>query len=88
MRWVPLTVALVTAGCGGRVEQSPPCQAFAGCIRAMDAAAGQTTNLDRFDAAGACWVNSDTSLMCTTGCERGLARLRERTLGLPAECAS
>lgn len=88
MRLAMLCSGLVLAGClGGPVEQSPGCATYVACLRALDADAGTTTNLDRFVPGGACWVNGVTGEGCATGCERALTRLKERTPALPAECA-
>ncbi len=76
------------AGClGGPVTQSPSCATYVACMRALDADAGTTTNLDRFLPGGACWVNSVTGDGCATGCQRGVAWLQARQAPLPAECA-
>ena len=89
MRWVyraALAAACLSFGCG-RPTQSTQCQAFITCVKAIDAMAGQVTNLDRFEASGVCWRNEETAEGCAAGCRSGLDRLRERTFGLPAECA-
>jgi hypothetical protein len=79
---------LVLSGClGGPMEQTAGCAAYVACLRATDAAAHTSTNVARFEPGGACWVNVPTGEVCATGCERGLAWLRARSAGLPAECA-
>jgi hypothetical protein len=82
-----LVVAVGAAGCSeASVPQSAACAAFVACIGAIDAAASQTTNLDRYVEGGACWDNQNLGRSCTTSCERTLERMRERVAGLPAEC--
>jgi hypothetical protein len=83
---IPLGLALLAAGCG-RLPQSTQCQAFVTCVKALDAADGQPTNVDRFLDTGVCWRNEATADGCTTGCQSGLDRLRARSPALPAECA-
>lgn len=71
-------VVLVLCGCWGNpVSQSPECAAWVGCIRALDADAGQTTDLERFVEGGFCWNNPTLAQGCTTACARALARLPE-----------
>ena len=82
-----MMAGLLVAGCWGLpVDQSPECATYVRCIDALDRAAGQTTNLDRYDAQGACWGNPELGRGCTTSCRRGLERLRTREPSLPAEC--
>lgn len=77
MRWLPMVVGL--AGCwGSPVGQAAACEAYVACIRALDADAGVTTNLDRFVPGGFCWNNPTLAEGCTTACVRALERLRER----------
>jgi hypothetical protein len=86
MRW-PLVTALLLTGCFGTpVDQAPECRAFTACTRALDAAAGQTTNLSRFDEGGFCWNNDALGSTCRSACARALTRLRERSPSLPTEC--
>ena len=82
-----LAAGLVTTGCWGLpVDQSPQCAAYVGCIEAIDRAADQTTNLDRYVVDGACWDNPELGRGCTTSCARALERLQTREPSLPAEC--
>lgn len=68
-------VALVMAGCwGSPVGQAPECRAWVACIRALDADAGQTTDLERFVEGGFCWNNPTLAEGCTTACQRALVR--------------
>ncbi len=71
---------------GGPVEQSPACAAYVRCIQAIDVAAGQTTDLDRYVVDGTCWGNPTLGEGCTRSCERALERLRTDP-SLPAGCA-
>jgi len=81
-------LVFAVSGClGGPVTPAPTCVAYVACIQALDAQASTTTNLDRFVAGGACWTNGEIAELCATGCERGLARLRERSAALPEACA-
>ena len=69
---------LVLAGCWGNpVGQSPECAAWVSCIRALDADAGQTTDLERFEEGGFCWNNPTLAKGCTTACARASSRLPE-----------
>lgn len=87
MRATLLCTGFVLAGCWGNpVSQAPACQAWVGCIRALDAREGETTDLERFVEGGFCWNNPTLAEGCTTACERALERLREREPGLPSEC--
>ncbi|MFZ5442502.1 MAG: hypothetical protein ACOZQL_21005 [Myxococcota bacterium] len=84
---LPLLVVVVLSSCfGGAVSQGSECAAFASCQRALDTAAGETTNLDRFDEGGYCWHNRTLAEGCTTACVRALERLRARASSLPQEC--
>ncbi len=77
---------LMLAGCGGRVAQATDCAAYVQCVRAVDAQLQRSTNLDRFLADGACWVNAETGELCETGCRRGLEWTRSHQSALPQEC--
>jgi len=82
-----LTAVLLTAGCfGGAVDQAAECAQYVRCIEAVDALAGQTTNLDRYEIGGACWGNSEIADLCTTSCTRALERIHELVPTLPTEC--
>jgi hypothetical protein len=84
MRVVLLGVMLVLASCwGSPVSQDPACQAWVSCIRALDADAGETTDLVRFVEGGACWKNPTLAEGCTTACQRALGRLHERGACVP-----
>ncbi|MDP1829303.1 MAG: hypothetical protein Q8L48_38920 [Archangium sp.] len=86
MRGALLCTMAVLAGCwGSPVSQAPECQAWVGCIRALDAP-GETTDLERFVEGGFCWNNPTLAEGCTTACARALARLRDRESSLPSEC--
>lgn len=79
MRRALIGAVLWLAGCwGSPVSQDPQCQTYVACIRALDADAGLTTNLDRFLEGGVCWNNPLLAQGCTTACSRALARLQER----------
>lgn len=82
-----IAAALGAAGCwGGPVPQSAECAAYVQCIEAIDRAAGQTTDLDRYVEGGACWDNPELAHGCTRSCVRALDRLRAREPTRPAEC--
>lgn len=82
-----LAASLVNTGCWGLpVDQSPQCAAYVGCIEAIDRAADQITNLDRYVVDGACWDNPELGRGCTTSCARALERLQTREPSLPMEC--
>lgn len=82
-----LGAGLALAGCwGAAVDPSPACIAYVRCIDALDRAAAQTTNLDRYAEGGACWGNPELARGCTTSCERALERLRTRPPAPPVEC--
>jgi len=69
---------LFLSGCwGSPVGQAPECQAWVACIRALDADAGQTTDLERFVEGGVCWNNPTLAEGCTTACQRALSRTKE-----------
>jgi hypothetical protein len=87
MRRTAMLISVAVSAClGGPVEQAPACGQYVRCINALDAPLGQTTNLKRFEVGGVCWANGEISELCTTGCERALARLLERSTSLPEEC--
>lgn len=70
---------LVLTGCwGSPVSQTPACQAYVACIRALDADAGETTDLERYVEGGTCWKNPLFADGCTTACARALTRMQER----------
>ena len=68
------------------MSQAPQCQAYVACIRALDADAGETTDLDRFLEGGFCWNNPTLGEGCTTACARALARMQARETSLPGAC--
>lgn len=80
--------ALALAGCwGSPVDPTPACERYVRCIRALDEASGEPTNLDRYLEEGTCWKNPTQAEGCDTSCVRALARMGR--LGAPAlpECA-
>jgi hypothetical protein len=84
----PLAALVFCVACfDGPVDQSAACAQYVRCIRAVDAANSQTTDLDRYDEGGACWGGEKIGELCTTSCGRALDRMRQREPALPAECA-
>lgn len=84
MRFAPL---LLLVACGGEVEPTPECVAYVQCLQARDVARGRSTDMERFEAGGACWGSHEAAEFCSGGCERGLVWLREAEAGaLPQEC--
>jgi hypothetical protein len=75
------------SGCwGSPVASTTECDQYVTWIRALDADAGQSTNLDRYVEGGACWNNPTLAEGCTTACARALTRLQARETSLPEEC--
>lgn len=77
-------LAAFFAGCDG-VEQARSCQRYVACIRALDASLGRETDLERFDAGGACWGSEEGALLCERACTRGIEWYSTQP-GAPAEC--
>lgn len=88
MRALLLVAASSLSACwGGAVPQAPVCAAWVACTRAVDARDGlPRANLERFEAGGFCWNNSELAEGCTTACTRGLERVRVRDAAAPGEC--
>lgn len=80
MRWeLGSAVAVLLCGCWGNpVGQAPECQTYVACIRALDADAGETTDLERYLEGGFCWNNPTLAGGCITACSRALTRMQER----------
>lgn len=81
-----LLVVVLSSCFGGAVPQGAECTRWVTCQKALDAAAGETTNLTRFDEGGYCWNNATLAEGCTTACGRALERMRAREASLPQEC--
>jgi hypothetical protein len=73
------------AACG-RLAQAPECAAYVDCVKARDARLLTTTDVERFEASGACWNNGDLATGCQKACTRGRAWLGSLS-GAPKECA-
>lgn len=85
--WLVSAILILATSCfGGPVDQAAVCAQYVRCIEAIDQRAGQTTNLVRYEQAGACWNNSEIAELCTTSCERALARIAELEPSAPMEC--
>jgi hypothetical protein len=77
---------LLLVACGQRVVQTEACADWVACVQARDAAQGQSTNLERFEADGACWGGDEGAALCDRGCLAGLDWLRGEVDDLPTEC--
>lgn len=77
-------VAALLAGCDG-VPQTQSCERYVACIRTLDASRGHETDLERFDAGGACWGSEEGALLCDRACTRGLEYQKQQP-DAPAEC--
>ena len=84
--WLTLfaAAAALSAACDG-VEQAGACERYVACIQAVDANLGRATDVDRFDAGGACWGSEEGALLCERACNRGL-EWQGRQPTAPAEC--
>ena len=84
MRVVMISLMFVLSGCwGSPVSQDPECHAWVSCIRALDADAGETTDLERFVEGGFCWRNPTLAEGCTTACKRALGRIHQQGACVP-----
>lgn len=88
MRGLHLSLLLPLGGAVGcaHLEPAPSCQRFVSCIQARDALDGTSTDVERFEAGGACWTSEEGAEQCATACEEGLSYLRAHEVGLPEEC--
>jgi len=78
MRRAMISALLLTGCWGSPVSQAPECQAYVSCLRALDADAGETTDLERYLEGGYCWNNPTLAGGCISACSRALTRLQER----------
>ncbi|MGC4116566.1 MAG: hypothetical protein QM765_18710 [Myxococcales bacterium] len=79
-----LLLGLLAASCG-RVAQAPECVAYVECVKARDTVLTTTTDVVRFESAGACWNNEDLAGGCVKACSKGLKWLGSLS-GAPKEC--
>lgn len=77
---------LALASCRAEVAQSPACDRYTACIRALDELSSRETDVDRFDPGGACWGSEAGATLCDRACTRGLAWESRRTPAPPQEC--
>lgn len=78
-------LGLQASACG-RAAQDPACAAYVECVKARDTVLQTTTDVVRFEPAGACWNNDDLAEGCKKACAKGLSWLGSLS-GAPKECA-